>query len=115
MMLYESMMEECVLMEKARTPDGKGGWKTDWVEGVAFQASIQKNTSLQAQIAEKEGVTELYTITTYRKQPLEWHDMIRRVRDGAVFKVTSNTRDNTSPAFSAIDFGQVTAELGVLE
>lgn len=115
MMLYEKMMDECVLMEKKRTPDGKGGWTTDWIKGVEFKAAIEKNSSLQAQIAEKEGLTEVYTITTFREQPLEWHDIIQRVSDAQCFRVTSNTRDNTSPAFSGINFGQVTAEAWTLE
>lgn len=110
MSLYEAMMEDFVLMEKQRTPDGYGGWTTVWTAGAEIKAAIHKDTTLDARIAENEGLTELYTITVYRDIPLEFHDVLRRVSDGEIFRVTSNIRDNTSPRFSGINFGQVTAE-----
>lgn len=109
------MMEPCVLMEKTRQPDGLGGWITEWKEGARFQAAIGKDSSTAARQAEKEGVTELYTVTVSRNFPLEFHDAFRRLRDGHVFRVTSNIEDNTSPVFSTIDFGQVSAESWILE
>lgn len=116
MMLYETMMDDaCVLMEKVRTPDGLGGWTTNWTEGAAFNAAILKDASTVAKIAEKDGVTELYTITVKRETPLEFHDVFKRITDGQIFRVTSNMTDNVSPVFSRINFGQVTAEKWVLE
>lgn len=115
MMLYEAMMEACVLMEKVRVPDGLGGWTTQWTDGAPFDAAILKDSSTVAKIAEKDGVTELYTITVKRETPLEYHDVFRRVSDGQIFRVTSNQKDNESPVFSQINFGQVTAERWTLE
>lgn len=115
MSLYEAMMDDhCVLLEKKRIPDGLGGWTTQWTDGAEFDAAILKDNTLQARIAEKDGVSELYTITVKRNFPLEFHDVFRRVSDGQVFRVTSNMKDNTSPTFSSIDIGQVNAEAYVL-
>ena len=114
-MLYETMMENCVLLEKVREPDGLGGWVTSWSAGMDFKAAIHKDNTMQARIAEKEGITELYTVTTEVRNLLEFHDVFRRISDGQVFRVTSNTKDNTSPQFSQINFGQATAEAWVLE
>jgi hypothetical protein len=116
MMLYETMMDDaCVLMEKVRVPDGLGGWTTQWTDGAAFNAAILKDASTVAKIAEKDGVTELYTVTVKRETPLDFHDVFRRTSDGQIFRVTSNMTDNVSPSFSKINFGQVTAERWVLE
>lgn len=115
MMLYEAMMDDFVLMEKVRTADGFGGWTTEWAEGASFKAAVLKNSSLQAKIAEQDGVTEVYTITVYKETPLEFHDVIKRSSDGFVFRITSNIKDNESPAFSGINFGQVNAEAWALE
>ena len=114
MMLYEAMMEECVLMEKVRVSDGLGGWTTQWTPGEEFSAAILKDSSTVAKIAEKDGVTELYTVTVKRETPLEFHDVFKRTSDDQVFRVTSNMKDNESPVFSGINFGQVTAEAWVL-
>ena len=115
MSLYESMMDDCHLMEKVRVSDGLGGWTTQWTTGAAFKAAILKDNTMTAKIAEKDGVTEVYTITVYRETPLQFHDVVKRDADGFIFRVTSNMKDNTSPVFSGINFGQVNAEAWALE
>ena len=113
--LYEKMMTDCVLLEKVRTLDGLGGWTTTWTEGAPFKAAILKDSTMEARMAEKQGVTEVYTISVPRETPLMYMDVFRRVSDGQTFRVTSNMTDNQSPAFSSINFGQVTAEAWELE
>lgn len=115
MMLYEAMMETCVLMEKVRVSDGLGGWTTSWTQGAEFSAAILKDSSAVAKIAEKDGVTELYTVTVARETPLEFHDVFKRSSDNQIFRVTSNMKDNEAPVFSGINFGQVSAERWTLE
>lgn len=115
MMLYEQMMDDCMFLEKKRVPDGLGGWKTEWVDGASFKAAIKKDNTLQARQAEKDGLTEVYTITVAREVPLDFHDVIKRLEDGQIFRVTSKPKDNQSPEFSTINFGQVSAETWALE
>ena len=110
-MLYEALMTPCVYMVKTRVPDGMGGWTDSWSEGMRFNAAITKDNTLQARVAEKQGVSELYTITTDKQHPLDFHDVLKRKTDGTIFRVTSNTRDSQSPEFSIINFGQVSAEV----
>lgn len=109
-MLITYMMTPCVLMEKKRTPDGEGGFLVQWAEGADFDAAIVHDQTMQARIAEKEGVTSIYTVTTRRGTLLEYHDVFKRVSDGAVFRVTSNGGDKKSPEFGTLDIAQVTAE-----
>lgn len=101
---------KCVLMEKTRKPDGEGGWAVEWTPGAEFDAAIILDTSMQSRIAEKEGVTSVYTVTTRRANPLSFHDVFKRLSDGAVFRVTSNGNDKQSPAVGTLDMCQVTAE-----
>lgn len=114
MTLIDVFKEACVMMDKVSTPDGIGGFTYDWVEGAPFEAAIVKNNTLQAKIAEKEGVTELYTITFPETLPLGFHDVLKRVSDGAVFRVTSNVTDSKPPSVATFHFGQVSAERWVL-
>ena len=100
----------CALMEKKRTPDGEGGWATEWAQGAEFDAAIMLDTSMQSRIAEKEGVTSVYTITTRRANPLSFHDVFKRLSDGAIFRVTSNGSDKQAPTVGTLDMCQVTAE-----
>ena len=116
MSLLTKSMETVNLMEKTRRPDGEGGFITEWTEGTEFQASITFDSSLQARIADKDGVTSLYTITTGKNAKLEYHDVLKRKRDGKVFRITSDGDDKQTP--SSAMFGQylqVTAEEWVLQ
>lgn len=110
MSLIDSMMEDCVMIDKRTVPDGLGGFKPTWVDGAEFQAAIVKDSTLAARVAEKQGVTEIYTITVNRGLVLQYHDVFRRVSDGAVFRVTSNISDSETPDVATFQIGQVTAE-----
>lgn len=111
MSLIDDWKEPCVLIEKKRVPDGEGGFTTYWVDGAAFMASIVLDSSTQAVIAEKQGMTKIYRVTTDKNAILGYHDVFRRTTDGKTFRVTSDGNDVQTPKSSAIrPFSQVTAE-----
>lgn len=110
MNLYEKMMTPCVRMERKESDDGEGGARTEWIAGEQIDAAIVRDTSTAAKVAEKEGVTSVYTITTKRNVLLGFHDVIKRLSDGKIFRVTSDIGDKVSPGMSLIDISQVTAE-----
>lgn len=114
MSLVDNFKVPCVLLERSRVPDGEGGWTTGWADGPEFDAAIVRNSSLAARVAEKEGVTNVYTVTTSPNAALEFHDVFRRVSDGQVFRVTSNGDDVQTPAQATFQFQQVSAEEWVL-
>jgi SPP1 family predicted phage head-tail adaptor len=114
MSLIDSFKTECKLMEKTRTPDGEGGSITEWVEGTPFMAAVVFNNSLEARAAEKQGVTNLYTVTTDKNTSLEYHDVFKRVSDGKIFRVTSDGDDAKTPDVATFAFSQVSAEEWVL-
>lgn len=110
MKLYESMMDDCVMLDKTSVPDELGGFTSVWKEGAAFKAAIIKNNTLDAKIAEKQGITEIYKVTVEKGIPLDFHDVFKRIKDGAIFRVTSNIVDSESPSVSSFQIGQVDAE-----
>lgn len=97
-------------MKKNRTDDELGGFVIEWTEGVQFRAAIIKDSSLRARIAEKEGVKEVYTVTTDKGVGLEAGEVFRRDSDGATFRVTSNAKDSETPTVASFVFEQVSAE-----
>lgn len=110
MRLYETMMEPCTMQDKTTVPDGLGGFVYAWVDGATFQAAITKDSTMQARIAEKQGVTEVYTVTVQKGVTLDFHDVFKRDSDGAIFRVTSNIKDSETPGVATFQIGQVTAE-----
>lgn len=110
MSLLTQAMEDVVMLEKKRVPDGEGGFTVEWVDGVSFKSAITFDSSMEARTAEKQGVTSLYTVTVPVNAKLEYHDVFRRARDGKVFRVTSDGDDKITPASASFQFAQVTAE-----
>lgn len=114
MSLFENAMTDVVMLEKRRESDGEGGFITSWAEGAAFKAAITFDTSMEARTAEKQGVTNLYTVTTHKAALLEYHDVFKRLSDGKIFRVTSDGDDKATPPSAGLNMRQVTAEEWVL-
>lgn len=108
--LMNDFVEECTLIEKTRVPDGEGGWTVGWADGMDFQAAITYDTTLQARVAESEGMKATYTVTTEKTMPLDFHDVFRRKRDGQIFRVTSQGDDKRTPPSASFQVSQVAAE-----
>lgn len=110
MSLVKQAMTKCILYDRKTTPDGYGGYTNEWTEGAEFYAAIVLDTSIEARVAESQGVTALYTITTERVLNLQYHDVFKRTADGKLFRVTSDGDDKATPASATIDMRQVSAE-----
>ena len=111
MNMIEEGMTACAVMTKVRVPDGEGGFTTEWTEGAGFQAAITFDSSLQAKVAEKQGVKSLYTVTTAKNAKLDFHDVIKRLSDGKIFRITSDSDDKQTPARAKFgQYLQVSAE-----
>ena len=110
MSLLTEQMETCVMLDKTTTPDGYGGYISRYVDGATFSAAITFDTSMEARVAERQGVTSMYTVTTGKEMTLEYHDVFRRVDDGKIFRVTSDGDDKHTPASASLNMRQVTAE-----
>lgn len=107
-------MEDCRIINHIREDDPYGSSNSDWRDGARFKAAIIKNSTTEATIAEKQGVTEIFTVVHYKSFGLDYHDVFRRLSDGQIFRVTSNAKDSTAPDESTVKIAKVTAEKWVL-
>ncbi len=110
MSLVDKAMEKTYIMDKTTYKDEYGGVKTKYVEGAEIPVAYSFDNSTQARIAEQEGVTNRYTLTTKKNIILQYHDVLKRVRDGKIFRVTSDGDDNMTPNNAGLDLRQVEAE-----
>lgn len=108
--LPKEMSTPCVVMIRESVSDGEGGLLTSWRDGAQIEAAITMDRPLEARIAESAGLTNVYRITTNDSVQLVYHDVIKRLEDGAIFRVTSDGKDQTSPRKSKIKLAVVTAE-----
>lgn len=101
--------------------DGYGGQLAEkYVPGGTFQGVLILNNSINAQSAQKQGVTGVYTLSIDKVLRLPWHTVFQKlildengavIGRGSVYRVT--TKDDNSPPKSAsltMQFRQVTCE-----
>lgn len=110
MSLLFDAFEPFVMLDRQTKKDGYGGVIDTWTDGAQFDAAADFNTSMEARVGAVQGVTSLYTITTPRTITLGYHDVIKRLSDGKIFRVTSDGTDKKTPPSAGLDMRQVTAE-----
>lgn len=110
MSLLTDSYEEFVFMNKTIEADGYGGYITAWADGALFMAVARLDNSTEARVAEAQGVKALYTILTPKAMLLDFHDVVKRVSDGAIFRVTSDGQDNKTPKSATLNIRAVNAE-----
>ena len=79
MNLLESMMESCTMLDRVTASDGVFGFSSLWADGATFNATIIKASTTEARLAEKLGVTEVYTVVTAKGFGLSYHDIHKPV------------------------------------
>lgn len=112
--LLDSMMEKCIYLNHIRSDDAYGSSVETWADGSEFDATIIKDSSTEAVIAERQGVQEIYTVVTRSSFMLDYHDAFRRKSDGQVFRVTGKAKDSEAPNASTVKITKVTAEKWVI-
>ena len=110
MSLLTAAYETCQYINKAKVPDGEGGMMTVWTDGALFEAAIRLDSSMEARIGEVQGVTALYTVITERSINLQYHEVIRRLSDGKIFRITSDGDDKKTPESATLNMRSVSAE-----
>ena len=110
MSLLDEAMEASYIMDKTTAPDGRGGVETVYVKGASIDVAYSFDSSTQARIASQEGINNRYTLVTRKTVVLQYHDVVRRERDGKIFRVTSDGKDDATPASASLDMRKVEAE-----
>lgn len=110
MSLLEEYAQTFILMEKRRESDGAGGFLTAWYEGLEFTAYEDRDTSLEMQLAEKQGITSVFSVMVDRELPIIYDDYYKDKATGLTYRVTSNPADKKSPGSSSIGMKYFQAE-----
>lgn len=110
MSLLDDFARPCVLLEKTRQPDGEGGYIVTWSEGAEFTNYQSMDTSMEARIAEKQGVTSVYSALVNKSVPVEYNDYFKDKTTGLIYRVTSNPEEKEAPKSSSFSLKYFTAE-----
>ena len=110
MALRDFFVDMC-MMDKRTTPDGVGGFIPHFVEGAHFRAGISTKQSTEAMIAYQQGLKTVYVIAFEPVVDLKHGDRVKCLKDGRMFRVTSDAHDMVTPRMAQLKMSQVTAEV----
>ncbi len=109
MSLLKSAMTDCVTMIQTDVPDGSGDYITQWAEGKHFKAAFDFQISMEAKVAESQGVKGLWNILVPKDVSLPYHSILKRMDNGDIFRITSKD-DKTTPNSASFNLRLVSAE-----
>lgn len=110
MSLLSATREQFIILESSEEPDGRGGQCAVWTEGEAISGSLAYNTSTRSTEGGADKVQSTYTLFTTRDIELDFHTVLRRVADGKVLRVISDSDDRFTPQGAGLDIRQVDCE-----
>lgn len=114
MTLIERLMVPCHRMIRTIKDDAFGSHDDDFSQGAPLLAFIRKDGSAEEPVAEKQELSERFTVVTYKTVRLALDDIIRRDGDGQVFRITGTDLDADAPEMSSVPITKVPAERWVI-
>lgn len=110
MSLLSQNFDDFVIINKSYVDDGYGGTTVVWTEGATIKGAMVHDNDLESKIAEVMVSKNLYTFTVRRDVELDYHTVVKRVSDNAIFRLTSNSDDKKTPRGASLDMRQYSAE-----
>ena len=93
--------------------DGYGGYVSTYVPGATFEGVLVLDDSINARVAEKQGVTGLYQMTFEKELHLPWHTVVKKIDGeklvGTYFRVTSKD-ESATPSSTSLNLRKVIME-----
>lgn len=108
--MLQDYFEDFILLERTQTPDDLGGVSFSWTEGMTFRGAV---TQVVGKEIDPAGLLALKTIPMLLHEwdvTLFQDDRVRRVRDGAEYRITGQSSDMRTPLLSGLSFCQVPVE-----
>lgn len=110
MSLLESSYEPFVLLNKLSVDDGYGGIVVTYTDGATIQGALVLDDSGTERIAQALGASQSYTLTVRKDINLDFHDVLRRVSDNKLIRITNDSDDKDTPPSAGLNMRQYRAE-----
>lgn len=109
--MLSDFFEPFCIQDRHSEPDGFGGVAWTLTDGAEIMAGISTVSTAEAQIAYQTGTKTIYTIVHRKTLTLHQGDHVRRMADGRLYRITSNSADMATPAMAQEQYCQVSAEV----
>ena len=106
-----AMMTPCRrLVETPAGADGLRGHPVTYADGEAFKALLIKSSAGEIHIAERQDLSERYTVVVEKGVSLAYNEVFRRESDGRTFRCVTSTIDAEAPEVSTVPIAKCEAE-----
>ena len=106
-----SMFEGFIIMEiSSRSPDDDGGENVVYTEGERIDAFARLDSAPEQTTAQRDKELAKFTIITPESVYLNYEQVLKRLRDGKCFYLTSGNMDHKLPDIATIRIRWCTAE-----
>ena len=110
MSLLSEAFEDFIVQNKSVVDDGYGGTTTVWTDGATIQGAMTYDNSAQMKTAQALSSKAAYTFTVRKNIELDFHTVVKRAKDNALFRLITNSDDKKTPATAGLNMRQYTAE-----
>lgn len=106
-----SMFEDFIIMEiSSRSSDDDGGENVVYTEGERIDAFARLDSAPEQTTAQRDKELAKFTIITPESVYLNYGQVLKRLRDGKCFYLTSGNMDHKLPDIATIRIRWCTAE-----
>lgn len=110
MSLLTEQMVDFVRIDTIKEDDGYGGQRSRYKYCNPFRGVMRYDSQAEYSKGNSLTVNSRYTLTTSRNIALMYHDVIQRMTDKKIFRVTQDGNESSTPHSAGLDMRQVACE-----
>lgn len=108
--MLRDYFEDFVLLERTQSDDELGGTAEVWQEGVTFLAGVTQVMGKEIDVCGLLAMKATPVLLHEWDVTLVQGDRVRRLRDGAEFRITGHSSDMRTPPMAGTAYCQVPIE-----
>lgn len=112
--MLSDFLEPFCRVKRSSAPNGLGGSVETWEDGEIFRGGVTHVSGAEISVAGHQALRAVPVLAHETTVELKQDEYVRRLSDGAVFRVAGNSADMRAPAVASMQFAQVPVERTVM-